>query len=321
VDVTFRRVRVFDGARFSGGAQDVVVHNGHIVAMNPAADGSGGVLFPGFVDAHVHIAFSSSAAIVRGGVTTALDLGAPLGVAFESDHAPLRLGVSGPLLTAPGGYPTRSWGANGFGLEIANAESARAAVAMLSERGAAMIKVALEPAEPPVLPDDVLHAIVLEAHARGLRVAAHALRAEAVSMVLRAGVDVLAHTPVDRLSDDVVAALGAARTWVISTVRAFGASRRARANLEAMAEAGCRIVYGTDLGNGAIQPGIDVAELSILAEVLGSEERALAAATSTAAELCDVTERADLVWLPSYERLTDLAGPKRVFVDGVEITP
>ena len=69
-------------------------------------------------------------------------------------------------------------------------------------------------------------------------------------------------------------------------------------------------------------PGIDTDELEILADVLGGDEPALAAACARAGELVGsggriaVGEPADLVWLPSYERLRDLGSRKDVFIDG-----
>jgi imidazolonepropionase-like amidohydrolase len=87
-------------------------------------------------------------------------------------------------------------------------------------------------------------------------------------------------------------------------------------------EAGCTAVYGTDLGNGAIRPGIDTAELEILASVLAGPDAALAAATSAASGLAGCGGRvaegepADLVWVPAFERLGDLAGEPAVWVGG-----
>jgi imidazolonepropionase-like amidohydrolase len=285
----------------------------------------GGVLFPGFVDGHVHLSFSAPADVARGGVTTVLDFGAPPDYA-SATHPPLRFRFAGTLLTVPGGYPTRSWGAGGYGTELTSADQAREAVERWADAGAAIVKVALEPREGPMLDADLVRVIVERAHARGLRVGAHALEAEPVRLVVDAGVDVLAHTPTANLDDALVAACGDRRMWVVSTVRAFGGSRRTKRNLAALHEAGCRVVYGTDLGNGAIRPGIDTDELEILADLTGSNEAALACACARAGELVGgggriaVGEPADLVWLTSFERLRDLGSHKDVFIDGKLVT-
>ena len=83
-------------------------------------DASGLLLLPAFVDAHVHLSVAGSvpevaAAELRGGVAAVLDLGEPERT-LPLAAPPLRVRFAGPLLTAPRGYPTQSWGANGYGL-------------------------------------------------------------------------------------------------------------------------------------------------------------------------------------------------------------
>lgn len=328
--ITFGAVRLFDGTRFLDESVDVAVEDGTVAAIahdvvGPDSTRVGGVLFPGFVDAHVHLSFSSPDDVAHGGVTTVLDFGAPPPYATAA-HPPLRFRFAGTLLTSPGGYPTRSWGAGGYGTELSSADEARDAVIRWADAGASIIKVALEPREGPMLDADVVRVIVDAAHSRDLLVGAHALEAEAVRVALDAAVDVLAHTPTAKLDDDLVEACGREEMWVVSTVRAFGGSRRTKRNLAALHDAGCRVVYGTDLGNGSIRPGVDTAELAILADVLGSTEAALASACARAGELARgggriaVGEPADLVWLPSFDRLDDLRRSKDVFIDGKLVT-
>jgi len=325
-DVLFAGAKVFDGERFAEGTRDVLVRDGRIEAVErsiPAPAGvtrvEGGVLFPGFVDTHVHLSFSNAEAVSRGGVTTVLDLGEPLPFAFAG-HPPLRFHAAGPLLTAPGGYPTTSWGAGGYGLEVDGPAAVREAVAMLADRGATMIKLAIEPREGPLLAADALKAATEAAHARGLKIAAHALTVDAVRAALEAGVDVLAHTPVETLPDDLIASLASRGITVMSTVRAFGARASTRANLAALAAAGCRVVYGTDLGNGGIRPGIDTEELEIISSALGDRTRALAAATGIAGAVAGSGGRlaagglADLVWVPRFDSFADLRRGLRVWM-------
>jgi hypothetical protein len=47
------------------------------------------------------------------------------------------------MLTALQGYPTQSWGANGYGWELRGAEDPVAAVDSLEQGGASLIKFAL----------------------------------------------------------------------------------------------------------------------------------------------------------------------------------
>ncbi|MGH2794996.1 MAG: hypothetical protein ACRDKG_11915, partial [Actinomycetota bacterium] len=141
-----------------------------------------------------------------------------------------------------------------------------------------------------------------------------------VRLALEAGVDVLAHTPTELLPGDLVSALAGAGVSVVSTVRAFGAGRDARRNLAALADAGCVVAYGTDLGNGRIRPGIDPEELAILEQALGGRERALAAATSGSGRLAGHGGKvrpdapADLVWVPRFDSYEDLRRDARVFI-------
>jgi len=83
-------------------------------------DATGLLLVPAFVDAHVHLSVAGkvadvAAAELRGGVAAVLDLGEPERT-LPVGAPPLRVRFAGPLLTAPRGYPTQSWGANGYGL-------------------------------------------------------------------------------------------------------------------------------------------------------------------------------------------------------------
>jgi imidazolonepropionase-like amidohydrolase len=144
-----------------------------------------------------------------------------------------------------------------------------------------------------------------------------------VRAAFAAGVDVLAHTPVEPLPDELIRSLGSAGVTVISTVRAFGDRASTRANLAALAAAGCPIVYGTDLGNDGIRPGIDTAELEILSEALGGRDAAVAAATSGAGALAGVGGRiavgkpADLIWRPAdVSSLAELRRDLKVWVGG-----
>ncbi|MGH2830500.1 MAG: amidohydrolase family protein, partial [Actinomycetota bacterium] len=271
---------------------------------------------------HVHLSFAKPGDVARGGVTAVLDLGAPADYAF-AEHPPVRFRATGPLLTAPGGYPTRSWGANGYGLAVHGPEQARTAVATLAQRGAAMIKVALH--GEPALDEDTLHEIVDAAHARSVRAVAHALTVEAVRRAAAAGADALAHTPVEPLPGDVAAACGRRHMTVISTVRAFGDGRAARDNLAALDAAGCTVVYGTDLGNEDVAPGADPDELRIVAAALGSADAAWRAATSAGASFAGfdggcVAEGApaDLVLLDELD-FDALRTPRAVLIGGERV--
>jgi imidazolonepropionase-like amidohydrolase len=112
-------------------------------------------------------------------------------------------------------------------------------------------------------------AICDEAHRRDLPVTAHAQGSGQVERALGAGVDELAHTPWVRLSDEVIQTC-ASRLRIISTldILSFGRDtpeiRIAIDNLRRFHSAGGTVIYGTDLGNGAVPPGIDTREVLLL---------------------------------------------------------
>jgi len=193
------------------------------------------------------------------------------------------LAWSGPLLCAPRGYPTESWGRDGYGLVVATPEAARAAVRELHQGGARFIKLSFD-GRFPVLAPAVARAAVLEAEGLGLLTVAHALDVAAVTSALAAQVAVLAHAPLEPLPASLVSAAGAARLAVLSTLHAYGATAAARDNLARLAAAGCRPIYGTDLGNEGTAPGISAPELRALQECGFSSAQILDICTREAAD-------------------------------------
>jgi imidazolonepropionase-like amidohydrolase len=109
-------------------------------------------------------------------------------------------------------------------------------------------------------------------------------------MVRRAidgGVDELAHTPTERLPDDLVEQIADARVAVVSTLQTFfsaGSGRAAAANAAALHRAGVVLRYGTDLGNDGTMMGVDPRELDRLADAGLGRLGALRAATELAAQ-------------------------------------
>jgi imidazolonepropionase-like amidohydrolase len=252
----------------------------HPVAADAEVLAVDGVLMPAAADRHVHIELSDPVAVVRGGVTAVRDLGWPPDRSFSladaselvSFNGPL-VRAAGPILTARGGYPTQAaWAPEGTGRELGGPADAAAVVAELAGRGAAAIKVSLNAESGPTPTDAELMAIVGAAREAGVPVTAHAQGEGQVERALGAGIDELAHAPWShRLSDDVVAA-AAERMRIVSTLDIHGHGGRspelakALDNLRRFHAAGGQVVYGTDLGNGPVPPGIHVQELRWLAE-------------------------------------------------------
>lgn len=254
------------GAEVLGhGVVDLEIAGGRIVAIG-AVDASlrgvdfrGRFIAPAFIDSHVHLAYwSVGEELLDRGVATVVDLAAPM-VWLDAPEVPPQLQViaSGPMVTARRGYPTRSWGADGYGLEVGGPREAEAAVDELRAHGAKIIKLPIT--EAPVLADGALRAAVTRAHGLKLKVVSHALSADEVRVAAEVGVDVLAHTPVEPLKN-VEAWRGRA---VISTLAAFGGERSTIDNLKVLRAAGAVVLYGTDLGNTR-DAGISSAEIELL---------------------------------------------------------
>jgi imidazolonepropionase-like amidohydrolase len=272
---------------------EVVCAGGEIVAVGgpgtaaPGLDADryrlDGFLMPGVADRHVHIRLADPGSVLLGGVTAVRDLAwvpeeifALAGASeLPSFTGPLIRAV-GPMLTAPGGYPSGDeWAPPGTARALDGPEDAEVVVVELASLGAAAIKVSLNAVAGPTPTDAELVAIVEAAHARGLQVTAHVEGPGQAERALGAGIDEFAHTPwSERLPDTLLEA--AARTMrVVSTldILSYGEVtpelRTACDNLVRFRAAGGTVVYGTDLGNGPIPPGIHVREALVLHEAVG----------------------------------------------------
>jgi imidazolonepropionase-like amidohydrolase len=242
-----------------------------------------GFLMPGAADRHVHIGLADPGAVLLGGVTAVRDLAWPPDVIFplaDASELPTFNGplirAAGPMITAPGGYPTADrWAPPGTGLEIRGAEEAATAVEVLADRGAAAIKVSLNAEAGPTPTDAELAATVQAAGERGLPVTAHVQGVGQAERALGAGVSEFAHCPWSERLSEAVLESAAKAVRIVSTldIWSFGnvtpELRTAADNMARFRAAGGTVVYGTDLGNGAIPPGIDVREVLLLRETVG----------------------------------------------------
>ena len=280
------------GVAVGQGVADVEIDGGRIIAVGRlepkpdtgVLDVKGKWLAPQVIDSHVHLAyFPVGEELSSHGVAAVVDLAAPVEF-LAGDHGELAVVASGPMITAPGGYPLASWGADGYGIPCATAAEAAGAVEDLKARGARLIKIPL--GVGPELSPEALRAAIERAHALGMKVAVHALSDDAARRAAEAGADVLAHTPVEPLSPVTV------QLWkdraVISTLSAFGGSASVE-NLAALHAAGAKVVYGTDLGNTR-DTGISERELQLLGSAGLDARAAFASATSEPADLWGLSE-------------------------------
>ena len=223
--LAFAGARLIDG---DGGVIEdgvLVIRNGRIAAAGAAdavdippdarrVDVAGRTIIPGLINAHGHVnnvrgleadpAFYTEAHVenqlaryARYGVTTVLSLGGggPAGVAVrdredaELDRARLRL--SGPVVNP------------------SSVEEAVQQVDAVADMGADIVKIRVDDnlGATQKMPPDVYAAVIAQAHARGLRVAAHLYYLDDAKGLLAAGADLIAHSVRDQPVDDELAAL------------------------------------------------------------------------------------------------------------------
>lgn len=262
-----------EGQLADGRSVRLVLEGDRIGAVDVLGAPSSAWLWPTIVDSHVHLVYWPVAErLATTGIGVAIDLAGPersLGARSE-----LHLIASGPMLTRERGYPLDSWGVDGYGIGCGDAACVTQAIDRLAASGARVIKIALD---GNGLSPALLAGAVTAAHARQLRVAVHALTDASAALAASAGVDLLAHTPVEPLSEATVAAWS--KGAVISTLAAFGGGPAAVDNLRRLRAAGATVLYGTDLGNSR-DAGPSADEVALLRDA-GLDDTAITAAMTT----------------------------------------
>jgi imidazolonepropionase-like amidohydrolase len=154
--ILLHAARVFDGDQFRTNTS-ILLQNGQVAQIEQRElllvdkdmriiDLGDATILPGLIELHAHLAYRNVPAeiVLQHGITTIRDLGGPV-------HAPyggrgnLRVLTSGPIITAPGGYPIPLLGETDIARAVSTAEEAREVVRDLIKEGAVVIKVALEP--------------------------------------------------------------------------------------------------------------------------------------------------------------------------------
>ena len=351
-------------------------------AADRVIDAAGRTLMPALSDCHVHLCFDgetpdlaaaaealtpvtareacieSVRAHLAAGITTVRDLGGVYGATIDvgravaaGDVTGARVIATGGLLTAPGGH------AHFIGHEIDSVDAMVKKVGELHDEGATCIKIVvtggfLTPgigAVHSAFPPEQIEACVTEAHARGLRVAAHAIGAEGIEAAVAAGVDSIEHgcflTPTAR------AGMIANPTWLVPTLSAPerisnggpGVPDYARAKSEevqrghlvsfreAVAD-GVRIATGTDAGTPYNFQGGLAYEFRLMHQAGMPLTELAVAATRASAQLLGVADdrgtiepgkRGDVILLDgdplvevlAYERVTTVVMDGRVVRD------
>ena len=304
----------------------VVIRDGRIVSAGPRTqlaipananiiDVQGGTILPGFINAHVHAAYSAWTlnAWAKGGVTTVRDLGilGPYKRAnfltrdtLNANPKCARLLAVGSFINAEGGYPMAFWG--GPIVTVTSPGEARQAVNKLIDDGADVIKTAMESGYAfgqsgwPLLSPEEAKVLVDTAHERGKPVTAHVTSARDLGRALDAGVDEIAHMVVDKLSEQLISRMVETGTRWVPTLELWqGVSRRypvshgsmAIKNLALFVEAGGEVVLGTDYAGARkvdFDLGMPIHEIKWMQEAGMTPMQIIVAATRNGARSCNM---------------------------------
>ncbi len=266
----------------------MLIQEGQIEKVGPAdtvkipqntriIDVRGSTILPGFINTHVHNAFSEEnlKAWAAGGVTTVRDesLGSqPIAEkmawrqTIKDNPIYARLISAGQIIAVPGGYGS---------LIITSPEEARQAVLDELALGVDQIKVALEDGYAgesglAKLTPQELSAIVETAHAAGVRVSGHITESAYIDAMLDAGVDDLAHSSYDMIPYNILQRMLAEDVILIPTFTVFrnygGALDGSILNLKHFVEGGGRVALGNDYGGGPgeFELGIPMFEIEMM---------------------------------------------------------
>ncbi len=283
------------------------------VAIPPNArviDLGGKTVLPGFINTHVHSAFSESnlRAWVQAGVTTVRDLG--FGVehlwwpmSFRDQHLSnpqfSRIVATGPPISTPGGYPTPFGGT--VVLTAATPEEARNQTNVVLDHGADLIKVSLDSGlivmgEPnlPIFDRERSRAIIETAHRRGVPVSVHVTAVMDLVPAVVWGFDEIAHMVADDLNDeDLIRRMVARDIYWVPTLELwsfFGLSKTTQANLRRFVSLGGKVALGTDF-SGALKPfqlGMPTHEIELMRQAGMTPMQIVVAATRNAAHVCNL---------------------------------
>lgn len=256
-------------------------------------------LTPGFIDAHVHltlggVATDNARATLEAGFTTVLDLGAVDGAVFALRRDIDAGQVIGPRVLAAGRWIGISGGTCDFnGIGVRGAAAFRERVNEEIRRGADIIKVcvsgwlsqARSDPQKYEISDEELTAAISEAHARGRRVAVHAISTAGIGKAVEMGADLVVHggfvdaATVRRMKDRKI--------YLLPTLFSFVRSQpepdvtALRAHLREAVAAGLPVAFGTDAG--VIRHGNNGREFPALQELGLSPIDLLRTATTHAA--------------------------------------
>ena len=323
-----------DVAIRDGRVQAVLPAGSAVAEEAMLVDLHGAFVMPGLVDMHVHLvwsggpdpatvvatdgeqtttirAFLNAQAQLEAGITTVRDLGSNWDIAVTIARGVDRGDFDGPTIVASGRTIIMTGGHDPFwGLFSDGQDNVVRAVRQQAMIGSGVIKLAAtggvygrpegEDIGHSELTFDEMAAAVVEAHRRGLRVAAHAVGREGLRDAVAAGVDTVEHG--NFLDEEIVAAMARQGTALCPTLAIYRtiarnvddsipayASAKAQTavtahkhSFEMARDAGLEIVAGTDAGSCATRHPALVDELMLMHDYGMPIDAVLRAATSVA---------------------------------------
>ena len=240
----FRNARLIDGdGRVVGDRVALLVERGRVSAVDLAnrarddaaiVDLQGRTVMPGLVNAHGHVAdtmglqtgrqFYTEANVLAQldryasyGVTTVMSLGGDGDAGFEIRRRQLA-GMGGSISAAALDRETARLFVAGPVITATTPDAAARDVDRVAAMKPDMIKIRVDDnlGTTSRMPLEAAAAVITQAHARGLRVAAHIFSLDDAKALLRAGVDVIAHSVRDRPVDEELIALLKSRGVCVS---------------------------------------------------------------------------------------------------------
>ena len=346
--VLLHAARVFDGYNIRTNTSILVI-NGRVARIDTreslessnvkVIDLGDSTILPGFIELHAHLSFQNIPAdtVLKHGVTTIRDVGGPIHKPYGGDGA-LRVLTSGPIITAPNGYPIPMLGDTNVATSVSTEEEARSTVRDLIRGGAVVIKVALEPGgeagapwssghshghgsnqghhsshghhDPvvaehvdarhthphahdsshaqhawPLLSENIVRAIVDEAHKNNRQVTAHIAEVEGAQIAINAGVDEWAHMPCNVIPESLLKQAVAQNVKIVGTLDTLSKCSGIAGNASNWAALGGELLYGAEVAHPDIPRGIDAQELIYMMQMAKLDVMdVLRAATSKAGQ-------------------------------------
>lgn len=283
-------------------------------------DAAGRTIMPGLVDAHVHISRQvlqvqpdlstdvsgdSLLPFLRAGFTKMRDVGTAtliftsmntLVAGFWRNNKAPDIAWAGPIITTVGGYPISNSRYAAGGQEIISAEEGVGLVDQLADHSARVVKLGIEKGYYadegwPLLSLEEISAMCDRAHARGLLVTAHVTSLDEVRLAIDGGVDDLAHTPLERMPDELIQEMVEKKRGIVTTATIWEPTHAetAASNAKRFADAGGRVAIGTDFGCCGQVAGIGdyLREMQYLQSAGMTTKQLLTAATSGGAALAN----------------------------------